>query len=225
MFRLPLLLLVPSLFLFLSCEKNRYTLKGTISCDYYDGDTVFLRQYSNDTLLNVASAVIKDGGFEFEGEASDPYVGGLYVSEVLIMPLVVEKGVIDVVLSDEDATVKGTSLNDAMLEYLDRMDGYKKEVADVSRMKARLIMDGVDADEADRVVEQAFVRLNVEMEVYINNFIKNHYNDIVGPFVFRQWYGHMLYPMSSSKAKELIENAPDFFRQHEYVKKVVQDGE
>lgn len=215
------LLLMSAMFSFVSCEKSTFKLSGILSSGYYDGDTVLLRQYQNDSLMNVGFTTIKEGSFELEGNAAEPYMAGLYLNSVLLVPLVVEPGDIRVKLTGEEASVSGTPLNDALYEYIDRVDSFEVSLAEISRMEARLIMDGSDADAAKGFVERTFLKTNLEMEIYIDNFIKGHYNDILGPFVFRQWYGQMLYPMSSERVKNIMQDAPECFKEHQYVKGVV----
>ena len=214
-------LFVPVMLFLVSCEKNICKMNGLISYGYYNGDTVALCKYSNDSLINVGQSTIKQGVFGIECTANEPYMAGLYLNNVLLAPMVVEPGDINVRITAEETTVSGTVLNDALYRYIARVDSFKLSLADISRMEARLIMNGSDADAAKSFVERTFMKTNLEMELYIDNFIKEHYNDILGPFVFRQWYGPMLYPASNERVKDIMQGAPEYFKEHEYVKFVI----
>ena len=55
---------------FASCqEKAGYTIKGTIE-GVAEGDTVYLQNFVDGSLVKMDSAVVKGGAFEFKGKSS-----------------------------------------------------------------------------------------------------------------------------------------------------------
>lgn len=208
--------------LFSSCGGNGFVVEGTVTGIDLDGDTLTLKRYTGDVLADVSDAVVGDGEFEFEGVADEPYVAGLFFGEVLVMPLIIENGDIEVEITDNWALAKGTELNDAFNTYLQSISSFNYEIANVSRLEARMIMDGVNPDSAKVFMEESFEKSYESMKAYIAGFVQEHYEDILGPFAFKQWFGQMYYPMSDTLFKRIIDEAPPVFRNNAEVKAMME---
>lgn len=109
-----------------ACQKQAgYTIQGTVE-GVADGDTVYLQNFENNNLVKIDSAIVKNGTFEFKGQA-DSIVKSSYVTYMkndkrMLTLLFVENGNIKVVLNEKDSQVSGTPSNDT---YQNFMTSYK----------------------------------------------------------------------------------------------------
>ena len=109
-----------------ACQKQAgYTIQGTVE-GVADGDTVYLQNFENNNLVKIDSAIVKNGTFEFKGQA-DSIVKSSYVTYMkndkrMLTLLFVENGNIKVALNEKDSQVSGTPCND---NYQNFMTSYK----------------------------------------------------------------------------------------------------
>lgn len=109
-----------------ACQKQAgYTIQGTVE-GVADGDTVYLQNFENNNLVKIDSAIVKNGTFEFKGQA-DSIVKSSYVTYMkndkrMLTLLFVENGNIKVALNEKDSQVSGTPCNDT---YQNFMASYK----------------------------------------------------------------------------------------------------
>lgn len=204
-----------------SCDWNNYSIDGRVSIGGLNGDTITLKRYLDEIEGDEQSVVVRKGKFELEGIVSEPYMAGIFHKGILVMPLVVEPGNIDVEITDVSAEASGTELNRAFFSYLRNVDEFNKEMTGISRMEARLIMDGMHPDSAKVRTKERFDKSHAELESYIETFIQEHYEDILGPLVFKQWFGQMYYPMSNRLFKKLLDEAPEAFKQDKAIKELL----
>jgi hypothetical protein len=207
---------------FSSCDENNYCVDGKIAGSVLDGDTLHFRRYSDNVFSEVGYTVVRDGEFEFEGFVSEPYVAGIFMGELLVMPLVVEPGDIVAEISDRHAVASGTALNEALSTYITKFVQYGEDMNEASKSEARLIMEGRSASYAREVMEQKTAECHSEMETFVEKFITDHYGDILGPLIFKQWFGLMLNPLSSELFMKIIDAAPESFKEDKDIKGMVE---
>lgn len=204
-----------------SCGNNGYTVEGVISGNCFNGDTIYLKHYSGDSLSEAGFTEIRDCEFEFNGAIEKPSLAALYLNETFLMPLVLENGTVSIVVGDETVRANGTELNEALYAYIDEVDEYSIAVSEISRMEARLIMDGSVPATAKEQAEKQLRSVDEEMRRYVCAFIRTHYCDVLGPLAFRQWFGHMRYPMSDENVRKLVDEAPDVFKESHEVRSII----
>ena len=208
-----------SIFLLLniSCGGNGYTLNGSVSHSFFNGDSVHIVSMSADSLVVVSSGFVERGVFSLSGSADSAVIASLYISGRPVAPFVIEPGEISLLVGENDVVVSGTSLNDALNSYMEKKDSFNYAISDILRKEARLLMDGASADNARLVVEKEFALAVVAVESYVDSFVRAHYNDIIGPFAFSLYCNGMSYALLQPRMKELINEAPERFRRSRFV--------
>jgi hypothetical protein len=131
---------------------------------------------------------------------------------------VVESGEIKIDVDGGNVNVSGTVLNDELDRFMAKKDSFDIALDEVLGSEARMIMDGVPADEARDIVERKFVSLTTELELYVDGYIRRHYNDVIGPCVLKMYCADVPYSLLNERVKKLIEDAPDVFRNDSFVK-------
>jgi hypothetical protein len=152
------------------------------------------------------------GKFALSGTADSALVVSLYVSHTPVAPFVMEPGTITVSLGNEKAVVGGTPLNDELARFAVMKDSFDTMLSEILRKEARLLMNGVPADEARRVIECEFSEAVENAEACTDSFVRMHYDDVLGPFLFGLYSGGMSYGMLPARMKRLYDESPAKFR-------------
>ena len=205
------------LFIYTSCDRNGYTLDGSVAHSFFNGDSVYILSLSADSGTVSSKGVVERGKFSLPGDAESIDVAMLYISNKPIIPFVVEPGKITVSVSADSVSVKGTPLNNELGRFIAAKDSFDIAMTDILRKEARMLMEGVSADEARVAVQQEFAVAAARFEEYIDSFVRSHYNDVLGPFVLSVYCGGMNYGMLNSKIQSLINDAPESFRNNRFV--------
>ena len=90
-----LFILCSSLLLLTSCA-SEYQIKGTSSVSRLDGKMLFVKVPVDETMVKVDSAEVIHGLFTMQGVVDSAMIASLYMDELSIMPLVIEKGHIQI---------------------------------------------------------------------------------------------------------------------------------
>lgn len=213
-----LLSLLFVLALSLSCDRRGYTVEGVVAHGYFNGDSVYVKSLSNDVPAVVASGVVERGRFMLSGSADSVYMAMLYVSQTPVVPLVLEPGRITVSLENGGVSVGGTPLNAGLASFLAVKDSIDTYLAGILRKEARMLIDGVLADEARYVIEREFGDAVNSAEMYVDSFVRSHHDDVLGPFVFGLYCSGMNYDMLPLRMKSLLDDSPEIFRRNPFLK-------
>ena len=68
----------------------------------------------------------------------------LYMDDEAIMPLVIEKGDIKITITNTELAAKGTPLNDALYEFIDKKNAMDMKIEELEHKEARMVMEGAD---------------------------------------------------------------------------------
>ena len=203
-------------------ENNGYTITGTVA-DATDGEFVYLKTSGRDAVV-LDSAVVKGGKFQFKGM---PESGAL--PKVLTYPskntrigtlLFLEKGDINVSLTEEHSSATGTENNDNLTHF---MDEYQKMNADMQDFYRSIRSDST-MTEAQR--EEAWAELD-KKEAAQKDFILNQLSSSISkPF---GTYLMITFGMSldTEKLNELLPQIPAEFASNDgivYLKEYVKNA-
>ena len=84
-----------------------------------------------------------------------------------------------------------------------------------------MIMDGKDPNEIHHVIMTEREKLAAEMNDLAKQFIKKNYDNVLGPGVFIMLCSNFPYPVMTPLIEEIIEEAPDRFKNNSLVKDYV----
>ena len=100
---------------FTSCV-SEYQIQGSSSVSRLDGKMLFVKVPQGNDMMNVDSAEVVHGMFKMQGEIDTTMIASLYMDDQSIMPLVMEKGSIEIQIDNARITVKGTPLNEKLYD-------------------------------------------------------------------------------------------------------------
>lgn len=208
-----------TLLLFSSCGRNKYKVEGTSSITSLDGKMLFLKVFQNDgQWITVDSAEVIHGFFHMEGPVDSVRMVTLYMDDEGIMPVVLESGKIKVTLSNEQLMAKGTPLNDALYEFIEKRNSLELQLDEVDRKEARMVLDGANLEDIHEQLNKESEDLLKEMNDYVKGFIAENYENVLGPSVFMMLCSTLPYPMMTPQIEDIMRTAPTSFKENFFVK-------
>ena len=204
-------------FSLVSCSK-KYKIEGTSSITSLDGKMLYLRALKGGQWITVDSPEGVHGLFAMKGAADTTRMVTLFMDDESIMPLILEDGKVDVVISNAELTAKGTPLNDALYEFIDRRNGMELQLGELERKEARMVLDGANLEDVHASLVKEEETLVKEMNTYIKGFIKDNFENVLGPSVFMMMCSTLPYPVMTPEIEDILRTAPASFKEHFFVK-------
>lgn len=205
---LPLMLL---LVLFASCSR-KYKVEGVSSVTSLDGKMLYLKTLRDGQWIAIDSAEVVHGLFSTSGPSDSVMMVTLYMNDEAIMPLVLENGKIEVSISNSQPTAKGTPLNNALYEFIEKRNSLELKIEELEKKEARMVLDGAALDDIHEQLTQEGESLVKEMNDYIKEFISTNYENVLGPSVFMMMCSTLPYPIMTPQIEDIIRTAPQTFK-------------
>ena len=206
---------------FTSCV-SEYQIQGSSSVSRLDGKMLFVKVPQGNDMMNVDSAEVVHGMFKMQGEIDTTMIASLYMDDQSIMPLVMEKGSIEIQIDNARITVKGTPLNEKLYDFVGKKSSLDDRAYEVERMESRMIMDGYSTDVVEKEINKEREKLTNEMNELVKTFIQDNYENVLGPGVFLMLCNGFPYPLLTPLMEEIVEKAPDSFKNHSLIKEYVE---
>lgn len=211
---LPLLLL---LVVFASCSR-KYKIEGSSSVTSLDGKMLFLKTLQNGEWVAIDSAEVIHGLFKMDGPADSVVMVTIYMDSEGIMPLVLEKGKIEVSISNSQLLAKGTPLNDKLYEFIDKRNNMEIKIEELERKEARMVLDGANLEDVHAQLTKEGETLVKDMNDYVKQFIIDNYENVLGPSVFMMMCSSLPYPVMTPQIEDIMRTAPQVFKESPLVK-------
>lgn len=211
---LPLLLL---LVIFASCSR-KYKIEGSSSVTSLDGKMLFLKTLQNGEWVAIDSAEVIHGLFKMDGPADSVVMVTIYMDSEGIMPLVLEKGKIEVSISNSQLLAKGTPLNDKLYEFIDKRNNMEIKIEELERKEARMVLDGANLEDVHAQLTKEGETLVKDMNDYVKQFIIDNYENVLGPSVFMMMCSSLPYPVMTPQIEDIMRTAPQVFKESPLVK-------
>jgi len=206
---------------FTSCA-SEYQIQGSSSVSRLDGKMLFVKVPQGNDMMNVDSAEVVHGMFKMQGEIDTTMIASLYMDDQSIMPLVMEKGSIEIQIDNGRITVKGTPLNERLYDFVGKKSSLDDRAYEVERMESRMIMDGHPMDVVEMEINKEREKLTCEMNDLVKTFIQDNYENVLGPGVFLMLCNGFPYPLPTPLMEEIVDKAPDSFKNHSLIKEYVE---
>lgn len=215
-----LLCVVSTLFVTVSCFEQ-YSIVGNTSVPMFDGKMLYLKARSGDNVKNIDSCEVIHGKFGFDGKMDSTVMAELFLGNVCVMPVVIEKGNISVDINVLDQKVYGGSLNERLYNFLEAKSRLDNERRNMALKQTRLMMKGFMPFESQRICEERSEQISKESDSIEIEFIKSNYNNVLGPEVFSLICSQYRYPVITEQIDKILKDAPRKFRNHPYVREYI----
>lgn len=209
--------------LFLSCAS--YRVEGTTNVPQLDGQKLYLKVPHQDVIIDFDSCEVIHGNFCMDGEVDSIMLGSIYLGGESLMPIVVEKGKIRISIENSRLEVSGTPLNERLYDFIKRKNILEERLSEVQHNQMQLIIEGTSADEAEKLAKEEEKVLVNEMNTLIADFVIGNFDNVLAQQIFSMYCQSFPRPMINSTIRQIIEKAPDTFKQDEFVKEYLQLAE
>ncbi len=208
------------LLFFTSCSRS-YKITGTSSVRSLDGKMLYIKTLQDGNWQTLDSAEVIHGAFTMKGKVDSVMMVTLYLDNEVIMPMVLEKGNIDLSISNTQLSARGTPLNNAFFDFIDKKNELDIRVEELERKEARMVMDGADLADIHEQLTKEGNELVEEMNNYVKKFISDNYENVLGPGVFMMMCSNLPYPILTPQLEEVLKEAPASFKNNKMVKEFV----
>ena len=166
-----------------SCDKNAFTVNGTVEKGFNIGDTVFLQYIDNGRIVTLGREAVKNGQFKIKGSSEKPrlcYLSSIVGGKIRTSAEVyVEPGNIELTLGVKRNKVAGTPLNTNLQEYkdsIDILDIMFKQYYDKSKHE---FLSQKAAEEADKAMKV----LSIVRSQYVERFLEKNIDNEVSCYI------------------------------------------
>jgi len=194
----------------------KYKINGESSLARLDGKKLFLKIFNDGQMTSVDSAEVVHGLFTMKGKLDSAVMVMLYMDDMSIMPLILEKGNINIRIDNANILANGTPLNDRLYEFFSKKNSLDERADELERREAQLIMDGANVDEIQHKLRQEEESLNEEINHLVKSFITANYENVLGPGIFVMFNNP--YPVMPPVMEEIFKDAPESFKNNYLVK-------
>ena len=206
-----------------SC-KSQYLVKGSSNVDDLEGKMLTLKVFVDGEMRSIDSTRVVHGRFSFGGSMDSTMLANVFLGNISLRPIVLEEGEVNLRIGETQQTATGTPLNDTLSGFIQRKTQLDAQMAELPHLQSQMIMDGVDYDEIMYELGEQSKQLSIENDRLIVRFIRDNYNNVLGPGIFMILTSSLPYPILTPQIEEIITNAPPYFLGHPYVKEYIKEA-
>lgn len=208
-----------------SCAES-YSIQGSSSVSSLDGSKLYLKTVKDQELKNIDSCDVVHGKFRFAGLLDTVKLANLYMDdEPLMMPVVIEKGEIEIHIDNTSRIVSGSPLNDKLYEFIHRHDQIGNELNELGHRQSQMLLEGIDEGLINRQLSAEAARLAQQEDSLVTNFIVDNFDNVLGPGVFMMMTGNYQYPVLTPQIEDIMSKATKKFKEDPYVKQYYQTAQ
>lgn len=215
---LSILLILP--LLSTSCA-NQYTVEGSTNVAMLEGKMLYLKAFDGDVMHNLDSCKVQHGRIHFTGPLDSVQMVNIFLKDESMMPLVLEQGAISLLIDENKQDVTGSPMNDTLYNFIRQKVKLDRELAELARRESRMIMEGVDEFERNRILYEESQRIDAETDRLVTSFVVRNSDNVLGPGVFMIMTSSMPFPQLTPQIEEILFRAKPVFKEHPYVKRFI----
>ncbi|MCD7714116.1 MAG: DUF4369 domain-containing protein [Prevotella sp.] len=204
-----------------SCASS-YNIHGSSNISTLDGRMLYLKVLDGDEFRDVDSCDVVHGQFSFHGTYDSVYMANIFMENEQLMPIVVEGGNIKVQVDNADVVVDGSPMNDKLFGFLRQYNQIIGEQADLVHRHDQAIMDGSNMNTVLRELQMEDMRLSMKEDSLVTGFVKENYDNCLGPGVFFLTTIGYDYPLLTPWVEDIMSRATDYFKSNPYVRTYYQ---
>src|SRR5690554_6033595 len=160
---------------FIACQnKSEYTISGSLTDNTYEGQKVYLEQWTDSIMVTVDSANIVDGAFTFKGVTETPVLRFITLGNMRNKArsmVMVEPGKIDITY-DSLFHISGSAINDKFTVFNLKQKDLTTKIRSLSDQYNSAMVDGIMSDTLDAELTSAYEKVANEAQTLSYDFIK-----------------------------------------------------
>lgn len=201
-----------------SCTQE-CNIAGNSSVGSLDGRMLYLRVSSGAGTQTVCidSCEVIHGRFKFYSNLDSAVMAQLFMGDQMFMPLVLESGNLSIQVDHVEQTVSGSPYNDRLYKFVQQKNRIENKLWELDRKCMRMMHDGHSPEVIRRAVMPKSDKLTRQMEALETNFIKDNYDNPLGPGCFRLLFSQYPLPIMTDQIRDIMRGAPASFLKDPYV--------
>ena len=206
-----------------SCADS-YNIQGSSTISSLDGSKLYLKVVKNNELKNIDSCDVVHGKFRFQGLVDTVLMANLFMDDESIMPVVVEKGEIEIRIDNASQKVSGTPLNDRLYEFITLHNQLNNEMSELSHKQSQMMLDGIEETVINQQLSVEAATIAQREDSLVTNFIVENFDNVLGPGVFMIMTSSYPYPVLTPQIEDIMSKASKKFKDDPYVKEYYQQA-
>ena len=206
--------------IFAACQnKSEYTIHGSVTDDMYEGQKVYLEQWTDSIMNTVDSTTITNGKFEMKGETDSPVLRFVTLGDKdkkVRSLLMIEPGNINVVY-DSLFHVSGSGLNDAYNDFNLKQKDLTTKKRSLSDQYNAAMVDQTMTDELDAELTSAYESVDGETRTLNYEFVKSNIDNEIGKYLFMTSSSMF----DADQQKEILAKTDDEYKATKNIKRIV----
>ena len=178
-----------------SCAES-YNIQGSSTVSSLDGSKLYLKAIKDQELKSIDSCDVVHGS---------------------IMPIVVEKGEIEIKIDAASQRVSGTPLNEKLYDFITLHNQLNNEMNELSHKQSQMLLDGIDEEEINQQLTVEAAVIAQKEDSLVTNFIVENFDNVLGPGVFMMMTSGYPYPVLTPQIEDIMSKASQKFKSDPYV--------
>ena len=204
-----------------SCAES-YNIQGSSTVSSLDGSKLYLKAVKNQELKSLDSCDVVHGKFRFAGLLDTVRMASLFMDDESIMPIVVEKGEIEIRIDNASQKVSGTPLNDKLYDFITLHNQLNNEMNELSHKQSQMLLEGMDEETINQQLSIEAATIAHREDSLVTNFIVDNFDNVLGPGVFMMMTSSYPYPVLTPQIEDIMSKATKKFKDDPYVKEYYQ---
>ena len=200
-----------------SCAES-YNIQGSSTVSSLDGSKLYLKTVKDQELKNLDSCDVVHGKFRFAGLLDTVRMASLFMDDESIMPIVVEKGEIEIRIDNTSQKVSGTPLNDKLYDFITLHNQLNNEMNELSHKQSQMLLEGENEETINQQLTVEAAIIAQREDSLVTNFIVENFDNVLGPGVFMMLTGSYPYPVLTPQIEDIMSKATKKFKDDPYVK-------
>lgn len=205
-----------------SCASQQYNVTGTTNVSSLEGNTLYLKTFSENSLNNLDSCTVQHGRISFTGTLDSTQLVLVFMNDAIEMPMVLEEGVINLTIDEYKRNVTGSPLNDTLYNFIRIKNKLDNEMDALLKLESKLIIDGVDEEEREHILYSKTQSLIEANDKLVTSFIIRNSDNVLGPAVFMFMTSALPFPQLDPQIEEIMFRAKPYFKNNPYVKSYIE---
>jgi len=202
-----------------SCAES-YHVQGTSSVSSLDGSMLYLKAVKDQEVVSIDSCEVIHGKFKFSGTLDTVMVVSLFMDDrPLKMPIVLEKGEIDVRIDQASCKVSGTELNDLLYSFIDQHNQLDSRMNELDHRYSQMMLDAIDEQTIEAELSKEATVIAAQEDSLVTHFIVDNFDNVLGPWAFMLITSGLEYPMLTPQIEHIMSQATETFKNDPYVSK------
>lgn len=200
-----------------SCAEQ-CNIAGNSTVGSLDGQMLYLRvSHDGMTTSSLDSCEVIHGRFSFFSNVDSIMVAQLYMGNESLMPVVLENGNLNVEVDHVWQRVSGGPLNDRLYKFMQKKTRIENQQWELDQKCMRMMHEGHSPEAIRRVIAPKAAKLAKDLENLEIRFIKDNYENPLGPGCFMWLFGQYPLPIMTDQIKRIVQDAPQCFLHDPFV--------